>query len=92
MLDDLKQAVAESINQHVSAATSGITDAVNQGVSDALTSIATKFVHILVGSSHWIALVGGGILIVLYVAGYKNGMRYTGVLFVGNVLIRYLLG
>jgi hypothetical protein len=39
-----------------------------------------------------VALVGSGIAIILWVAGWKDGARWTGVLFTANTLIKYLLG
>lgn len=39
-----------------------------------------------------VALVGGGILIILKVCGYKDGYRWAGVLFGVNALVRYLFG
>lgn len=45
----------------------------------------------LVDVSFTVALIGGGICILMWVAGWKDGFRWTGILFVGNVLIRFLL-
>lgn len=39
-----------------------------------------------------VALVGGGILVLLKVAGYEKGYKHAGVLFVISALLRYLLG
>jgi murein DD-endopeptidase MepM/ murein hydrolase activator NlpD len=55
------------------------------GVLDALGTL----IYDLSGA---IALVGGGLCIVLWVAGWKDGMRWTGILFAANTLIRYLFG
>lgn len=42
--------------------------------------------------SHAIALIGGGICIIMWVAGWKDGARYASMLVVGSILIRFLLG
>jgi len=39
-----------------------------------------------------ITLVGGGVLIILKVAGYKDGYRWAGILFVINILIKRIFG
>lgn len=39
-----------------------------------------------------VALVGGGILIILKICGYKDGYKWAGVLFGVNALVRYLFG
>jgi hypothetical protein len=47
---------------------------------------------VLVEASYAIALVGTGILIILYVGGFKRGARWSGILLTAHVLIRYLYG
>jgi hypothetical protein len=47
---------------------------------------------IVVELSGSIALVGGGLCILLYVAGWRDGLRWTGILSVANLLIKFLLG
>lgn len=39
-----------------------------------------------------VALVGGGILILLRICGYKDGYKWAGALFGVNTLVRYLFG
>lgn len=48
--------------------------------------------EVLIDSIGSIALVGGGLLMILKVAGYKDGNRYASLLFVVNILVKYLLG
>ncbi|KGE16246.1 hypothetical protein [Paenibacillus wynnii] len=47
---------------------------------------------VVVDMSYSIALIGGGLSIVLYVAGWTKGKRWTSLLVVGYTLIKYLLG
>jgi hypothetical protein len=42
--------------------------------------------------AHIVTLVGSAILIILHVAGLKGGLRYVGILFAANIIIRVLLG
>lgn len=46
----------------------------------------------VVDLSYSIALIGGGLAIILHVAGYEKGTRIAGMLTVSYVLIKYLLG
>jgi hypothetical protein len=39
-----------------------------------------------------VALVGGGITLIMWVAGWKDGARWTSMLFTANVLLKYLFG
>ncbi|MGE4274402.1 MAG: M23 family metallopeptidase [Desulfitobacterium sp.] len=43
-------------------------------------------------NAHTATLVGSAILIIMYVAGLKSGLRYIGMLFAANIIIRVLLG
>lgn len=47
---------------------------------------------LLVDLSYSVALVGGGLAIILHVSGYEKGKNWAGMLTVGYVLIKYLLG
>jgi hypothetical protein len=55
------------------------------GILDALRDL-------LVDLSYSIALVGSGLCILFHVAGWKGGGRWAGILTLGYVLVRYLLG
>lgn len=55
------------------------------GVLDALKDLAVDL-------SYSIALIGGGLAIILHVAGWKDGARWAGILTVSYALIKYLLG
>lgn len=47
---------------------------------------------VIVDLSYSIALVGGGLTLILSIAGWEQGKRWTGILAVGYVLIKLLLG
>ncbi|MEF3309324.1 M23 family metallopeptidase [Paenibacillus sp. GYB004] len=47
---------------------------------------------LVVDLSYSIALIGGGLAIILHVAGWEKGTRWAGILTVSYVLIKYLLG
>jgi hypothetical protein len=66
--------------------------AISESAHDTLAWIGANISHFLLSISYSLALYGGGILIILYVAGYRKGLRYCGILFVSHILIRYLLG
>lgn len=73
----------------------GLGEAIGNAILDAigrkLAGLGVWAAHGLVAISYSVALVGGGILILMYVAGYRKGLRYTGILFISHVLIRYLI-
>jgi hypothetical protein len=70
---------------------STISGAITQSINGIVSSIGSHLAQFLLSASYPITLIGGGILIVLYVGGFRRGLRYTGILFVGFTLIQYLL-
>jgi len=46
----------------------------------------------VIAFSHEATLIGSSLLIILYVAGVKRGLRWVGILFVVNILVRTLIG
>ena len=72
--------------------TESIKTAITDLVQDTLKWMFAGIVPAIVSLSHFVALVGGGICIILYVAGYRSGLQKAGILFVGNAMIKYLLG
>lgn len=78
---DLLLAPVEAIREKVSEATHEVMLGILDGIKDFIVDI-----------SFAIALIGGGTLIILHVAGYENGKKWVGVLVVGYALIQYLLG
>lgn len=59
---------------------------------DIALGILEAFRDLLVDLSYSIALVGGGLCILLHVAGWKDGGRWAGILTVSYVLIKYFFG
>lgn len=77
--------ISAQLSNHIREQAAEKTEQVIYGVFDALGEI-------LFDSIYAIGLIGGGILILLKVAGYKDGYRWAGVLFAVNALVRYLFG
>ena len=77
-----------------------LTESLKETVAEAVRSTIIEFftetwAYIkvdLISSSYIVVLVGGSICIVLYVAGWEKGMRYLGIMFVGHILLRAILG
>lgn len=69
-----------------------IGNAIINTISKGLANFASSFAQYLVVASYMIALVGGGIMIIMYVAGYKKGFQWVGILLISHALIKYLLG
>lgn len=67
-------------------------ESVKSAVSEHLSETWAFMKADLIDTSGAIVLIGGTICIILYVAGWEKGMRYTGIMFVGYVLFRALLG
>lgn len=61
-------------------------------VGTILLGILKGIGNFFVDMSGAVALVGGGIFILLRIAGLESGYKWAGVLFTGHVLIKYLLG
>lgn len=81
----IKENTIERLKDNTQEHVSELTKDIIIGVADGLRDILVD----LIGS---IALVGGGVLIILKIAGYENGYKWAGVLFVINILVKYLLG
>jgi len=71
--------------------TTAIKTALKESVSDSLNWIATGIISNVVFVSHAVALIGGGILIILYVGGYKSGLQKFSILMVSYAMIKFLL-
>ncbi len=67
-------------------------DVAKEAVKEQLTETWAFVKADLINTASTIVLVGGAICIILYVAGWEKGMRYTGIMFVGYLLFRALLG
>jgi len=67
-------------------------EAIIEAFKSMFSSTLVWFQHWLVGASFNLALVGGTISVLLYVAGWQKGLRCTGILVVAHTIIRTLLG
>jgi len=66
-------------------------EAIIEAFKSMLSSAWVWFQHWLIATSFNLALVGGTISVLLYVAGWSKGMRCTGILVVGYTIIRTIL-
>jgi hypothetical protein len=60
--------------------------------TDVIKGILESIRDVFVDSSYSVALVGGGICILLWMGGWDNGKKWAGILLMSHVLIRFLLG
>jgi murein DD-endopeptidase MepM/ murein hydrolase activator NlpD len=67
-------------------------DDMKQEMIDGIIAFLGALRDVAIDLSFSIALIGGGLSIILWVAGFQKGMRWAGILFVANVLIKTLLG
>lgn len=68
-----------------------VSGAIDKSINHATSNIGSHLAQFLLTASYPVTLIAGGILIVLYAAGLRRGLRYTGIIFVSYVLIQYLL-
>ena len=47
-----------------------------EGMRDSLSEIFTNLLEDILATSYWIAIIGGLIGLILYIAGYKKGKNY----------------
>lgn len=67
-------------------------DMANEYAKEALIEGLKALGEIIVELSGAIGLVGAGLMIIMQVAGYKDGNKWAGSLFVLSILIKYILG
>lgn len=67
-------------------------ESAKEATIDMATGILLGLKHILVQSIDVVALFGCGMLIILGVAGWDKGYKWSSVLFVAYVFIKFLLG
>lgn len=70
----------------------GIKEHVREQTKEAIFGAAGGLMDVIVESAYSIALIGGGLSILFYVAGWNKGKRITGILVLGYTLIKLLLG
>lgn len=80
------------ITKVIMNSTEGIRETAKENTKEIFFGILEGIRDILVETIGAVALVGGGIMILAKVAGYKDGMRWFGMLQVANVLIKFLFG
>jgi len=80
-IEEGKEAVGDSFKEQARELTKDIIFGILEGVRD-----------VIVDLSYSIALIGGGLCIIFYVAGWDKGKRWAGILTVAYVLIKYILG
>jgi hypothetical protein len=61
-------------------------------IYDTAIGILEGLRDLIVDLSYSIALIGGGLAIILHIAGWEKGKNWAGILTVAYVLIKYLLG
>jgi len=76
----------------IAKSTESIRESAQHKVYDIILGILEGLRDLVVDLSYSIALIGGGLAIILHVAGYEKGKRWAGVLTVGYTLIKYVLG
>jgi hypothetical protein len=77
--------IVDSVKSKVREESANLTRDITLGILEGLRDI-------LVDLTFSIALIGGGLCIIFKVAGWDNGYKWAGILFVANLLIRFLLG
>jgi len=70
----------------------GSTEGIREWTADAATEIALGLLDVLKDLLLGTTLIGSGILILLKVAGWRDGGRWAGILLVANILIKFLFG
>jgi hypothetical protein len=65
---------------------------VKEKTYEVIMGVSEAIGELLYDLSGGLALIGGGLCIIFHVAGWRDGLRWTGVLFVSSLMIRYLLG
>lgn len=75
------EAFKEHLKEQAQEATKEIALGILSGIKDVVVELAYS-----------IALIGGGLSIVLHMAGWEKGKRWTGILTVSYALIKLLLG
>ena len=84
--------ITEKLMEKTSGAVEGVAEKATDAVFAHLAEKAAFMKADLIDTSQTLVLVGGTICVVLYVAGWEKGMKYTGIMFVGYVLLRAVLG
>lgn len=65
---------------------------VKETTKEVVIEVLVALGELIVDLAMAIALIGGGLCILFKVAGWDDGFKWAGILFLANVLIKYLLG
>lgn len=84
----VKDQISDQVNEQTNSLKAQAKEQVQEWVLGGLEALR----DITVDLSYSAALVGGGICILLFLSGWKDGKRWAGILFMSNVLIRFLFG
>ncbi len=63
-----------------------------EALLDLMYELAVSFYYVVTSAAYAIVLIGGTVCMILYVAGWDEGMKYTGLMFVGYILFRAIVG
>jgi len=76
----------------VDGVTTAIKTAFKESMNESFKWFVTGLSANIVFYAHAVTLIGCGVLVVLYLGGYKPGLQKVGILIVSNTMIKYLLG
>jgi murein DD-endopeptidase MepM/ murein hydrolase activator NlpD len=76
----------------VNDAMNGIQERAKEQTAEWLEGAAEALLEFFIGGIYSIALIGGGLLIILHVAGWKQGGKWASILFVINAFIVFITG
>lgn len=71
--------------------TNGIRSWAREQTTDILLGVLDSIRNVLIDFSYSATLVGCGLCILFWVVGWDKGKKWAGILFLSNVLIKFLL-
>jgi hypothetical protein len=77
--------IAETVKTHLREKAGSMTIEIAKGIFDGLSDI-------LVETIGAVSLIGCTVLIILKIAGYDKGFKQAGLLFVLNLIVKYIFG
>ncbi|MEH7381745.1 M23 family metallopeptidase [Bacillus sp. JJ1533] len=72
--------------------TEGVRETAKENTKEIVIGVLEGLRDLIVESIGAIALIGGGVLILLRIGGYKDGTKWFGMLQVANVLLKFFFG
>lgn len=91
-LDPQLGPLGKLVEKAVGEAKAGATEHVRSATYDVAMGILEGVRDVLVDLSYSVCLIGGGLCIILHVAGWRDGGRWAGLLATAFALIKYVLG